>query len=132
MPNGSGASLADANNHVTSYTYDGFDRLSTASYPDSSTETLSYDADGNVLSRLTRANQTIQFTYDTLNRLSTKTPPAPWAAVSYAYDVLGRPTKVADNSAAIAPAVPTSASSVQYAPSYSYHTLNRPTNVCCT
>jgi len=38
---------------------------------------LAYDADGNVLSRATRAGQSIAFTYDTLNRLATKTPAAP-------------------------------------------------------
>jgi YD repeat-containing protein len=84
--NGAPASLTDAKNNTTSFAYDGFDRLATTSYPLGSTETFSYDADGNVLTRKTRANQTIAFTYDTLNRLSTKTPPAPAPMVSYAYD----------------------------------------------
>jgi YD repeat-containing protein len=39
--------------NVTSLAYDGFDRLSTTTYPDSSTEVLSYDADSDVLTRQT-------------------------------------------------------------------------------
>jgi YD repeat-containing protein len=42
----------------------------------SSTENLTYDADGNVLTRQTRAGATIMLTHDTLNRLSTKWRPA--------------------------------------------------------
>jgi YD repeat-containing protein len=62
---------------------------------------LGYDADGNVLTRQTRAGATIGFAYDTLNRVSTKTPPSPEAAVTYAYDLAGHVLGVSDNSAAI-------------------------------
>jgi len=58
---------------TTSYAYDGFDRLSTTTYPDSSTEVLTYDADANVLTGKTRAGATLAFAYDTLNRRCTKT-----------------------------------------------------------
>jgi YD repeat-containing protein len=75
-PDGLVGSLTDANNNTTSFTPDGFDRLSTATYPGSSTETFSYDADSNVLTRKTRAGATISFIYDTLNRLSTKIAPS--------------------------------------------------------
>ena len=51
------ASLTDANSHVTNFAYDGFDRLATTTYPDTSTEVLTYDADSNVTSRKTRANK---------------------------------------------------------------------------
>ena len=57
--------------NVTNFAYDGFDRLATTTYPDTSTEVLGYDADNNVLTRQTRAGPTITYTYDTLNRLST-------------------------------------------------------------
>ena len=80
------ASLTDANGNTTSFTPDGFDRLATTTYPGSSTETLSYDADGNVLSRKTRAGATITFSYDTLNRLSMKAAPSE-ATVTYGYDL---------------------------------------------
>jgi YD repeat-containing protein len=90
-PDGPLASLTDANNHTTSFAYDGFDRLATTTYPLGSMEVLGYDADGNVLTRQTRAGQIISFAYDTLNRLTTKTPPSPAAVVSYGYDLAGPP-----------------------------------------
>ena len=87
-PNGKLASLTDGkvpSGNVTTFVYDGLDRLGTTTYPNSSTEkVLSYDADGNVLTRQTRAGATIGYSYDTLNRLSTKTPPSPAPVVSYA------------------------------------------------
>jgi YD repeat-containing protein len=42
----------------------------------------SYEKNGNVLTRTTRAGQTIAFAYDTLNRLVTKTPPSPAPVVT--------------------------------------------------
>jgi RHS repeat-associated protein len=129
-PDGLLASLTDANNHATSFAYDGFDRLATTTYPLGSTEVLTYDADSNVTSRKTRANQTISFAYDSLNRLKTKTPPSPAAVVSYGYDLAGRLTNLSDTSAAITTAVPPSpATSVQYATNFGYDALNRPTAV---
>jgi YD repeat-containing protein len=129
-PDGLLASLTDANGNIANFAYDGFDRLATTIYPGGSTEGLTYDADGNFLSRKTRANQTITYAYDTLNRLTTKTPPSPAPVVSYAYDLSGRLTAVSDTSVAISPAAPPSPStSVQYAMSYTYDSLNRPTGV---
>src|SRR5712691_7749771 len=116
------------NSHTTSFVYDGFDRLATTTYPGGSTETFSYDADGNVLSRKTRANATIAFAYDTLNRLVTKTPPAPAPVVSYGYDLTNRLVGISDTGAAIAAAVPP-APNTRYTASYAYDALNRPTNV---
>jgi len=101
----------------------------TTTYPLGSTEGLTYDADSNVLSRKTRANQTISFAYDTLNRLKTKTPPSPAPVVSYAYDLIGRLTGVSDTSAAIIAAVPPTSPSVKYATTAVYDALNRPTAV---
>ena len=128
-PDGQLASLTDANNNTTSFAYDGFDRLATTTYPLGSTETLTYDADSNVLTRKTRANQTITFAYDTLNRLKTKTPPSPAPVVSYRYDLAGRLTGVSDTSAAIAAAVPPSGTSVQYSHQAQLRCANRPTAV---
>src|SRR5260370_34229658 len=70
------ASLTDASSHTTNFVYDGLDRLFTTTYPDTSTETLSYDNDSNVLSRKTRANQTLRLTYVTPNLLPAETPPS--------------------------------------------------------
>jgi RHS repeat-associated protein len=128
-PDGLLASLTDANNHATSFAYDGFDRLATTTYPLGSTETLTYDADSNVSTRKTRANQTIGFAYDTLNRLITKTPPSPAPVVSYRYDLAGRLMGVSDTSAAITAAVPPSGPWVQYATTAAYDALNRPTGI---
>ncbi len=128
-PDGLLASLTDANNHATGFAYDGFDRLATTTYPLGSTEVLTYDADSNVLTRKTRANQTIGFAYDTLNRLITKTPPSPAPVVSYRYDLAGRLMGVSDTSAAIAAAVPPSGPSVQYGTTAAYDALNRPTGI---
>jgi YD repeat-containing protein len=126
-PDGLLASLTDANNRVTSFAYDRFNRLATTTYPGGSTEVLTYDADSNVLTRKTRANQTISFAYNTLNRLKTKTPPSPAPVVTYAYDLAGRLTGVNDTSTAIAAALPPSGTSVQYATSIGYDAMNRPT-----
>ena len=139
-PDGLLASLTDANSNATNFTYDGLDRLLVTTYPDSSLdkETLSYDADSNVLSRVTRKGDTISFAYDTLNRVCTKaiatsaTPCATSSAnstVFYAYDLAGRPTGVSDNSASLTVPTGTGAS---YTTSTSYDALNRPTNVSWT
>jgi YD repeat-containing protein len=109
--------------NTTNLAYDGFDRLSTTTYPNSSTETLSYDADGNVLTRQTRAGQTITFTYDTLNRLKTKAAPSE-PTVTYAYDLAGRLIGASDNSAAITAAAPPSGT--LGTASMTYDELNRP------
>jgi RHS repeat-associated protein len=85
-----------------------------------------------VLTRKTRANQTIGFAYDTLNRLITKTPPSPAPVVSYRYDLGNRLMGVSDTSAAITPAVPPSGPSVQYATTAAYDALNRPTGISWT
>jgi RHS repeat-associated protein len=120
-PDGLVGSLTDANSHVTSFTPDGFDRLSTTTYPDTSTEVLSYDADGNTLTRKTRAGATISLGYDTLNRLVSKIVPAE-PQVAYAYDSASHLTGVSDNSAPIA--APSGAAS--YASTFGYDQLNRP------
>jgi YD repeat-containing protein len=69
-PDGLLASLTDANNHATSFAYDRFDRLATTTYPaggteQPTTEVLTYDDNNNILTRKTRAGDTISFAYDT-------------------------------------------------------------------
>jgi YD repeat-containing protein len=127
-PNGKLASLTDANGNTTNFAYDGFDRPSTTTYPGGSTETFTYDPNGNVLTRKTRANATITFSYDTLNRLAIKAPPSPASVVGYRYDLMGRLISASTGGAAIA-VVPPTGNSVQYATSYGYDALNRPTRV---
>ena len=119
---------------TTNFAYDGFDRLSTTTYPGNSTEVLSYDADSNVLTRKTRRGDTIAFAYDTLNRLCTKTWATPSVAcggmssnylVTYAYDLASRLIGVSDNSGAMQ--APTAGAT--YTTNYTYDALNRPTNI---
>jgi len=124
---GQRASLTDANSNLTTYAYDGFDRLATTTWPGGATEALTYDADSNVATRQTRAGGTIAYSYDTLNRLTTKTPPS-GPVVSYTYDLAGRVTSASDTSAAIQP-IATPASTTVYTTSYVYDALNRPTGI---
>jgi RHS repeat-associated protein len=126
--NGQRASLTDAKGYVTTYSYDGFDRLSATTLPDSSSEALGYDANGNVTSRGTRLGQTIAYAYDTLNRVITKTPPSPGPVASYTYDLAGRMTSASDTSAPIA-SIATGGSTVTYTTTTAYDALNRPTGV---
>jgi RHS repeat-associated protein len=123
-PDGLIGSLTDAIGNISTFTPDGFDRLATTTYPDSSTEVLGYDADGNVLTRQTRAGAAIGFTYDTLNRLTTKAAPSE-STVTYGYDLASHLLSVSDTSAAIT--APSAAAS--YGASYTYDQLNLPTNV---
>lgn len=107
--NGQVATAKDGEANLTTYEYDGFDRLAKTRLPvstkgaaSSSTtdyEQYGYDANGNVTSRRTRAGETIAFAYDALNRLTTKTVPERSGLSSthtrdvyYGYDVMSRPS----------------------------------------
>jgi len=107
---------------TTSYAYDGLDRPSAATYPDATTASVTYDADSNVLTGVTRKGDTFTFTYDTLNRLSTKTPPASGPVATYAYDQASNLTGVSDTSSSIV----TPSASATYTASTTYDALNRP------
>ncbi len=81
----------DANGNVTGYGYDGFDRLTTTTYPGGSYEQNSYDANSNVTSHRLRDGTSIGLGYDNLNRVVTKTLPNGEAGASYTYDLQGHP-----------------------------------------
>lgn len=106
-PNGQVLTASDGENNKTTYEYDGLDRLAKLRLPNttqgagtSSTsdyEQYGYDANGNVLTRRTRAGDTLTFVYDALNRLTSKVVPerSGLAAthtrdVHYGYDLMGR------------------------------------------
>jgi RHS repeat-associated protein len=105
------ATLKDAENNLTTYEYDGFDRLSKTRYPvtakggnASSTtdyEQPGYDDNSNVISFRNRAAQSIGFTYDNLNRKTLKDLPGSEPDVTYAYDNLGRPTSASQTGNAL-------------------------------
>lgn len=98
--NGLQATVKDGQNNLTTYVYDGFDRLSRTRFPkpaqganSSSTtdyEQLTYDANSNITQKRLRGGNLIGFAFDNLNRLKTKTPATPEFPVNYTYDLLGR------------------------------------------
>jgi RHS repeat-associated protein len=98
--NGKLQTLKDAENNLTTYEYDGFDRLKKTRFPvttkganSSSTtdfEELTFDAAGNVTNRRLRDALNIGFTFDDLNRLTLKNLPGSEPDVTYIYDNLGR------------------------------------------
>lgn len=106
--NGKVFTATDGENNTTTYEYDGFDRLAKLRLPvttlgagSSSTadyEQYTHDANGNVLTRRTRAGETLSFAYDALDRLTSKVVPERSGLssthtrdVHYGYDLMGRP-----------------------------------------
>ena len=73
----------------TSYAYDSDGRLTTTTYPDSTTASTTYDADNNRLTSTDRAGHTTSYTYDADNRL-TKTTYADQSFTQTVYDAAGR------------------------------------------
>jgi RHS repeat-associated protein len=116
--NGQLATVKDGENNLTTYEYDGFDRLLKTRFPigtkganASSTtdyEQLLYDANSNVIERRLRgyaadSSQKILYTYDNLNRLTFKDRPGTAYRefdFSYSYDLLNRLTGIAHGSGA--------------------------------
>jgi RHS repeat-associated protein len=102
--NGRVQTLTDGNGNMTTYEYDGHDRLVKTRMPSPSTpgassttdyEELTYDANGNVTSRRLRDAASIAFTYDNLNRMTAKNLPGSELDLAYAYDLAGRLTSAA-------------------------------------
>jgi RHS repeat-associated protein len=83
-PNGTQASIKDANGNLASYTYDGHDRQSQWNFPEKTSvgtasatdyEAYTYDANGNRLTLRKRDGRTFTFGYDALNRMTSKIVP---------------------------------------------------------
>jgi len=99
--NGKQASVKDGENNLTTYEYDGHDRLVKARFPNptkgsgtSSTsdyEQLTYDPNGNVTARRLRDGNTLGMGYDALNRLVTLGGTS-ISDRTFGYDLLGRMT----------------------------------------
>lgn len=95
------ASVKDGQNNLTTYVYDGFDRLSQTKYPvttpganSSSTtdyEQLTYDANSNVTQRRLRDGGTVSFGYDNLGRVTSRTENGTLTRL-YGYNLLGQLT----------------------------------------
>lgn len=97
--NGQVGSLKDAENNLTTYVWDGFDRLSQIQYPNSTKgsgtsntsnkEQFGYDANSNLTSYTARSGGVINYGYDNLNR-QIFLGSSLLADRSYTYDLLGR------------------------------------------
>ena len=97
-PNGLKSLEIDASHNKTTFTYDGFDRLSKVQYPITTTgsetssttdyESFGYDANGNRTSWRRRDGNTISYSFDALNRQTYEGGDA-LADISTAYDLQG-------------------------------------------
>ena len=81
-------SRTDALGRLTTYTLDGWERVTTTTYPDSTTKTVSYDADSNVTG-FTDATGTTARTYDADSRLLSESKGGA-TVVSHTYDAAGK------------------------------------------
>jgi RHS repeat-associated protein len=80
-------------NRVTNYTNDTMGRPTTVTYPDSSTVTFAYDANGNRTST-TESTGTTTWAYNALNLVTSETKGTD--SISYGYDAGGRKTSQTD------------------------------------
>ncbi len=81
-------SRTDALNRQTTYTLDNWERVTTITYPDTSTQTFSYDPDNN-LTQFTDATGTTPRTYDGVERITGESKGGS-TVVSYSYDAIGK------------------------------------------
>jgi len=98
-PDGTLASVADAKGNLTQYEYDGHVRPWKTTYADSTYEQLTYDDDGRLQEKRTRAGQNIAFAYDALNRVTGRTLPS--KSIRYVYDLASRLVDANDSVAGI-------------------------------
>lgn len=96
--NGLVTTLLDAENNLTTYVYDGVDRVQEMRYPGTPKgsglssiadyEDYSYDANSNLVYFRRRSGDTINFSYDNLDRMTLRTSLG--TNVTSTYDLLGR------------------------------------------
>ncbi|SCX87305.1 RHS repeat-associated core domain-containing protein [Nitrosospira sp. Nl5] len=99
--NGLPASVKDAKNNLTTYQYDGHDRLSKTLFPDKATpntssatdyEQYDYDNNDNLVVTRKRNAQVVIDNYDDLNRVTSRNYPNPDDNVTFRYDFRDRLT----------------------------------------
>lgn len=90
-PNGQVSGRADGNNNLTSYQYDGFDRLAQTTFPDGSTEAFTYDNNGNMLTLRKRSGVVLTHTYDGVNRQTSVAVPGE-STIYFNHDGFGQQT----------------------------------------
>lgn len=96
--NGNILTAKDGANNLSTFEYDGFDRLSRLRYPNASgggssttdDEIYAYDANSNLTSWTNRNGSVFAFTYDALNRRTLQNPTGTSLDVTYTYDNLNR------------------------------------------
>ncbi len=100
--------VADANGNLTTYNYDGFDRLSHLYLPSPTLpapgtigtssltdfEQYDYDANGNRTWFKKRGGEIIAYTFDALDRMTAKDLPGTSDDVTYGYDLAGLETQI--------------------------------------
>jgi RHS repeat-associated protein len=93
--------LKDARNYLTTYEYDGHERLTKLRYPDPSSTNLSsttdyeqftFDAYGRPYEQRRRSGELFTLTWDNLGRLALRDAPGTQPDVSHGYDLLNRET----------------------------------------
>jgi RHS repeat-associated protein len=87
------ATYKDPRSNVTSYQYDSQNRLTTVTYPDSSTVLEGYDGQGDVVSYTDGRSHTSTYSYDALDRMTGMTD-ALTNVTTYVYDNAGNLTAI--------------------------------------
>jgi RHS repeat-associated protein len=93
-------SITDGNFNVTSFGYDANGNPATTAYPDGTTETVVYDANGTVKRTIDRANQTTTYTYYPSGLLKSISLPD-GTHTDYTYDAHGNLASATDAHGAI-------------------------------
>lgn len=104
--NGMVQTQTDAKGNVSTFEYDGFDRVKRLRYPlaggggssSSDYEEYGYDASSNVTARRLRDGQTITFGFDALNRQTSRDAPGTAEDLTQTYDNPGRVIQSVGNS----------------------------------
>ena len=86
---------SDGNSHVTSYSYTGRNQPYITTYPDSTTESWTYNNDGSVATHVDGNAHTVSYGYDHRGLLTSVSYPA-GTGVSFTYDVAGQKTAMTD------------------------------------
>lgn len=105
--------MTDANLHITEYGYDELNRMESLINPLGFTQTLTYDANGNVLSETNAEGETTTYVYDELER-QIEIHYDDGSQVTYAYDSAGNRLSMVDSTGTT---------------TYSYDDLYRPTAI---
>jgi YD repeat-containing protein len=85
LPDGEEFTIRDANGNTTTYSYDGWNRLTTTTFPDGTNEQLTPDENDNVTKRITRAGQALDYQYNALDWTVQKVSPSPSVTTTWSY-----------------------------------------------